>query len=100
MKMLISNFCTCKDLQGEAGVRWSVWGLVEMLDDINVSGCSDSSSWTSWCPPLLKYRSEDLLIPFVWIGASDNIRLIENLHSLLMISGTVYCTGQGEQRTL
>ena len=49
---------------------------------------------------ILKYRSEDLLIPFVWIGASDNIRLIENLHSLLMISGTVYCTGQGEQRTL
>ena len=46
---------------------------------------------------ILKYRSEDLLIPFVWIGTSENIRLIENLHSLLMICGTVYCTGQGEQ---
>lgn len=46
---------------------------------------------------ILKYRSNDSLIPFVWVGSmSDNQLFLENLHSLLTICGTIYCTGQGK----
>ena len=48
---------------------------------------------------LLRHRAEpSQLIPFSWLGQTENPRRMENLHSLTMVAGTVYCTGQGEHR--
>ena len=45
---------------------------------------------------LLRHRAESpQLIPFSWLGGSQSPRRIENLHSLTMVAGSVYCTGQG-----
>lgn len=51
---------------------------------------------------LLRYRAQQLLVPFVWLGPGSGASslLLENTHALLTLTGTIYCTGQGGLLTI
>ena len=51
---------------------------------------------------LLRYRAQQLLVPFVLLGPGSGASslLLENTHALLTLTGTIYCTGQGGPLTI